>query len=184
MVALVLNHAGVETVGFTLYQPALGVEAGVADARMARHHAAQAGHRQAALPTIHHLFIQRRDHRVDQHRGRHGRRIGVAHVARVAEDHQLQIDTDLRRRQTSTVGRGHGLEHVGNQYLQLRRAKCAHGRGHTQQARVAHPQNFMHAHGWVYGVRGDGTAGSSSRRASTWATRSATGPRATRQGTS
>ncbi len=61
VVALVLHHAGMEAVGHALDRLALQIEAAVADARMARHHAAQAGHRQAALPVLLHLVGQRLD---------------------------------------------------------------------------------------------------------------------------
>ena len=57
------------------------IEAGVADARVARHHAAQAGHRQAAFPALFLVVAERRDRRIDQHRLGHRRRVRVALVA-------------------------------------------------------------------------------------------------------
>ena len=52
MIALVLDDAGMEALGLALDRPALDVDAAVADAREARHHAAQARHRQAPFPAL------------------------------------------------------------------------------------------------------------------------------------
>ena len=108
---------------------------------VARHQAAQAGHRQAAFPAVFHLVGQRRDDRIAQDGLRHRRRVGIALVAVEAEDHQLQVHADLRRGQSHALGGGHGLEHVRDQRAQLGRAEMRHGRGHAQQPRVAHLQD-------------------------------------------
>ena len=82
MVALVLHHAGMEAVGLALDRPALRVEAAVADARMARHHAAQAGHRQAALPAVVLSSPSGVITGLTSTVSRHRRRVGVALVVR------------------------------------------------------------------------------------------------------
>ena len=86
--------------------------------------------------------------RIEQHRARHRRRLGIARVDVLgAEDHQLQVDADLRRRQAGAVGGVHGVEHVGDQQVDSSRVECGHGLGHAQQARIAHLEDFTDCHG-------------------------------------
>ena len=98
---------------------ALRVEARVADARPARHHAAQAGHRQAAFPAVLELVGERRDHRIDELGVRHRLGVGIARVALDAEDHHAQRHADLRRGEPGAVLRLHRVAHVGQQRVQL-----------------------------------------------------------------
>ncbi|MCY1374547.1 hypothetical protein D9M69_618960 [compost metagenome] len=137
-----------KTGGFAVDRVAHDVTALVADAPPARHHPAQAGHGQTALPVLFLLVAQRGDHRVDQHRARHGRRVGVARVGHAAaEDHHLQVHADLRRGQARAVGGGHGVEQIGHQLVQLGGVERGHGTRHAQQARVAHFQDGLNGHG-------------------------------------
>ncbi|MCY1457698.1 hypothetical protein D9M71_750150 [compost metagenome] len=52
MVALVLHHPRMEAIGKAVDRVALGVDALVADMLEARHHAAQARHRQTTFPAV------------------------------------------------------------------------------------------------------------------------------------
>ena len=78
---------------------------------------------------------------------RHRRRLGIAHVAGKAEDHQLQVHTDLRRGQAGALGGLHGVEHVGDQRMQLGRVEFAHRGRHAQQAGIAHLQDLSNGQG-------------------------------------
>src|ERR1043165_2918424 len=66
MVAFVLYDAGMKPGGFTLKDTAVEGLAAIADLEMPRHHPAQPGNRQTALPAEHALAANRLDHRVDQ----------------------------------------------------------------------------------------------------------------------
>jgi hypothetical protein len=73
--------------------------------------------------------------------------VGVARVGRIgAENHQLQIHADLRRRQARAIDRRHGLKQVAHQLVQFVRVECGDRLGDPQQARITHPQNFTHGH--------------------------------------
>jgi hypothetical protein len=147
VVALVLHHAGMEAVHRAIDGVPVRVEAGVADAREARHHAAQAGHGEAAFPVFFLFIGQRRDGGIEQHRGRHQRPVRVAGVGRArAEDHELQIHADLRRRQARAVDGMHGVEHVLDQQVEFIGVEGGHWLGHAQQARVAHLQDVADGH--------------------------------------
>ena len=103
VVALVLDHAGVEAVRLAFDRPALRIEALVAQARVARHPAAQAGDRQAALPSFLGLVGQRRQHRIDQLGVGHRLGIGIAVVVLEAENDYAQPHADLRRGEAGAV---------------------------------------------------------------------------------
>ncbi len=122
----------------------LRVQALVADAPMARYRAAQPRHRQAALPALFHLVVQRGDPRVQQDGRRHGRGVRIALAALETEDHQLQVDADLRRGQPYPADVMHGFEHVVDQPLQLLAAEQfgRHRLRDTQQALVTHLEDF------------------------------------------
>src|SRR6185437_11535963 len=66
MVAFMLHDTGMEAADGAVDHVALGRRAAIADARPARHGAAQARHREAALPSELLGLADRRDHRVDQ----------------------------------------------------------------------------------------------------------------------
>ena len=142
-----LHDAGVKAVDLALDGPALRVEAAVADAGEARHHTAQAGHREAAFPGFFFGVAERGDLWVDQHRLGHGRRIGVTIVVPESENHHRQVDPDLRRRQACAVGIVHRVEQIDDECLQRRRIEDLHGLRDAQQARVAHLENFADGHG-------------------------------------
>ena len=145
-----LHHPRMKTVGVAADPVAVLIKPFVMNPCPARHHAAHAWHRQTTFPVRLDFIRQRRDDRIDQHRLGNRRGFGIAHVALEAEDHQLPVDADLGRRETRAVGGVHGVEHVGDQ--------CVHRKGTefrdrfclAQQARVAHAQNFVHAHRYCF----------------------------------
>jgi len=115
------------------------VEAAVADALPARHLATQPGHGQAAFPAQFLGLAQRRDDRVAQYRTRHHRRVRVARVRLpAAEDHHLQIHPDLGCSQPGAIGRGHGVEQVGDEQMQRIRVEFTDRLRHAQQPRIPH----------------------------------------------
>jgi hypothetical protein len=59
----------------------------------------------------------------------------------------LQVHPDLRRGQTSAVGRHHRLLQVHHQLVQLGRVEAGDGLGVAQQARIAHFQDGVDGHG-------------------------------------
>ena len=59
-----------------------------------------------------------------------------------AEDHEPQVDADLRCGKTGAIEMDHRFAHVGEQRLELRRAEGRDGLGDAQQARIAHAQHF------------------------------------------
>src|SRR6185369_15182568 len=67
MVAFVLHDARVESLGDTVDGIALLVRARIAKLRVARHHAAHAGNREAALPSFLDVAGEERDLRVHEH---------------------------------------------------------------------------------------------------------------------
>src|SRR6185436_3536704 len=85
VVDFVLDHTGMEVLHLALERLAVLVEPGIAQALEARHPAAHAGHRQAALPAFLDLVGERLEHRVDQHRVRHFLDAGIARVGLHAE---------------------------------------------------------------------------------------------------
>src|ERR1700730_13872224 len=68
VVALVLDDPGVKALDLAVDRLAVEAERAIADAQVPRHDAAQAGDREAALPTECPLLPEELDHRVDQHR--------------------------------------------------------------------------------------------------------------------
>src|SRR6185295_14580655 len=146
MVALVLDDAGVKSFRLALDRTAVEVEAAVADAREARHDAAQSGHRQTAFPALFLHAPDRLDRRIDEDRLGHRRRVGIAVVAVEAEDDELQVDADLRCREPGAVGRVHRLEHVGDELAQLGRREALDRTRDREQPRVAHLQDRANRH--------------------------------------
>ncbi|MCY1431500.1 hypothetical protein D9M71_474700 [compost metagenome] len=145
-----LHHPRMEAVGKAVDRVALGVDAFVADVLETRHHAAQTGHRQAAFPTLLKFAGCRRDHRVEQDGLRHRLGIRVTLAALEAEDHQLQVDTDLWCGQAHATHMAHGFEHIFDQLLQFGTAEhvFGHWRGDAQQAFVAHLENVTDHRGF------------------------------------
>src|SRR6185369_12442444 len=54
----------------------------------------------------------------------------------------LLENTDLRRRETGTLFRGHRLAHVGEKRVQRRTAEGVDRRRALKQSRIAHPQHI------------------------------------------
>ncbi|OLY74177.1 hypothetical protein AU074_27865 [Pseudomonas sp. ATCC PTA-122608] len=144
VIALVLDHSCVEAFGNPHNRLALGIEAFVANLLVTVHCPTQAGHRQAPFIAFFQHRAEWRDQRVDQDGLGHGGRVRVAFAALETEDHQLQVHTHLRRGQANATDVLHGLEHVINQLPQLRAVEHLrrNRRGNTQQALIAHFQDF------------------------------------------
>ncbi len=70
--------------------------------------------------------------------------VRIALAALETEDHQLQVDADLRRGQPYPADVMHGFEHVVDQPLQLLAAEQfgRHRLRDTQQALVTHLEDF------------------------------------------
>ncbi|MDT4875218.1 hypothetical protein FQZ97_1105680 [compost metagenome] len=133
-----------ESFGNALDRLPLRIDALIANTPITIHRPTQARHRKTTFPALLHLLAERRDQRVEQDGLRHSRGIRIAFAVLEAEDHQLQVDTDLRRSQTDTAGVAHGVEHVVDQVLQLGAAEqlLRHRRRNAQQALVTHLQDF------------------------------------------
>ncbi len=139
MIALVLDDPRVQPLDGAVDGLALGREAAIAHPLETRHQAAQSGNRQAPVPAVLAPVVERLDHRVDQHRERREVVIAVllALARRVKDDH-AQVHVNLRRRQSEALGVDHGLDHIGDQRLDLGRRRVGHLLGTHAQRRVAH----------------------------------------------
>ena len=120
------------------------IEARVADLRMAIDRTAHAGHGpgQPSQPSSV-SFESGGDLRIEQDRARHRRRIRIAFAMFEAEDHQLQIDADLRRGQANAACGLHGLGfHVRDQRDAARAISNVFDPGWpaTAATHVAHPR--------------------------------------------
>ncbi len=152
MIVFVLHDARMKARAAALDRFAVLVEPRVAQAGKTRHHPAHAGHRQAALPALLEVIAQRRQGRIDQNGLRHRLGLGVARVVLDAENHDLQPDADLRRRESGAVERRHRIAHVGEQRVQLGGVEFRHRLRAFEQTRVAHSQYISNRH-WLPPVR-------------------------------
>ena len=139
-----LHHPRMKTLGFTHNRLAFRAEPFVANALITLHCATQTRYGQAAFPVLFKYWAQRRDQWIDQDGLRYRFGIGVAFAVLKAKNHQLQINPDLRRRQTHAARMLHGLQHVIDQLPELRAVEhvIRHRLGNVQQALIAHFQNF------------------------------------------
>jgi hypothetical protein len=64
-----------------------------------------------------------------------------------AEYHHSQPDPDLRCGEPGAIEMAHGVLHINKQVFELRRAKPANRLRNSQEAWVAHFQNFAYCHG-------------------------------------
>ena len=146
MVALVLDHTGMEARDRAVDRVAVEVAAGVTHPCVTRHDTTHPRHRQAALPALLLRIVERRNGRIAKDGVGHLVGVGVARIAAHAKDHHLQQHADLRRSDACAVERRHGVLQVVHQLAQLRRAKGADRRRDLQQPRVAHSQYWPHSH--------------------------------------
>ena len=147
VIALVLNHSRMKALHRPIYGVTIDIKARITHSIPARHHASHPRHRQAALPIQQLLLTYRCDDRVDQHRDRHDRCIGITRIGLTrTKHHDLQIDANLRSRQTSSVGCMHGVQQVLKKQVQSIRIKFGHRLGNLQQAGVTHFQNCANCH--------------------------------------
>ena len=155
VVDLVLERAGGQAALHLLVLAAVAVEVADADVDLARHVAAQVGHREAALVDLDHLVVERLDHRVDHHRERDRRLVRVARVVRLdLDDRDPQRLADLVRREAGAVGGALGLDQVVDQRLHLGRAQARPGdlAGALAQHRIAHGDDLANAHAGASGA--------------------------------
>jgi Zn-dependent protease with chaperone function len=85
---------------------------------------------------------------------RDGFGLGVTFAFLEAEDYNLQTDANLRRCQSDTPGRSHGVEHVLNQGIKCRIIiEVYDGAGDLQQSRIPHAERFNpRAKAWQWEV--------------------------------
>ncbi len=131
-----------EAIDYPVDWLAVRIETLVTDAGVARHFATQTGNGQAALPAQFFVIAQGRDDRVDQNGLRHRISIRITLTFFESEDHQLQTNTNLRRRQANAPRRGHGVEHILDQLLQLFCPERHHRIGRLEKQRFAHAQDL------------------------------------------
>ena len=137
----VLHDAGVNVADGALDGPTAKVEAAVAQIFPARHRAAQPGHRETAFPAVFDLCRERCQQRVDQHRAGHRFGVRIAGVAVDPENHDAQIDADLRRGQAGTVERAHGVLHIDDQRREFVGGEALNDPRLLPQTRIAHFQH-------------------------------------------
>jgi len=142
MIAFMLHDTGMETLDATLEPPTRFVMPRVINALPAWHPAAQSRHRKAALPALLFLVAEGCQFGIDQDGLWYRRRFGIARIRLAAEDHDPQIDTDLRRRQAGAIEMRHGVAHVAEKFRQLHGAELRNRSRNAQQPRIAHAQNF------------------------------------------
>jgi hypothetical protein len=70
--------------------------------------------------------------------------VRVARVRVEAEDHQTQIDADLRRCQANTICGMHGFVHVGDDRLEFGKVNVPNRLCHPQQPGITHFQYFAY----------------------------------------
>jgi hypothetical protein len=81
------------------------------------------------------LLAEGRQLGIDEHREGHRIRIRVARIGLDAENHHAQPHPDLRRSKPRAIEIAHGVPHIGEQGLELRRAEFAHRFGDTASSR-------------------------------------------------
>ncbi len=119
----------------------------VSDVLPARHHSTLTRHREAPFDPLFQSRLDRINLRIAQDRSGHKRGIWITGVRMItAKDDYLQADTDLRSRQSSTLGGLHGIEHIGHQLMQLRRIKGGNWLGLKKQPGVTDLENFTCCH--------------------------------------
>ncbi len=143
MIALVLHHARVKALGDTVDCHSKLVKAAIAKMRMSLNYAAHSGYRQAPFPTLFKFLIEHFDKGIDQHGAWNRWRIGIAFIAIEAEDHQTQIDADLRCGEPCAIRRLHGLKHVRDEDMQLGSIEFGDFASHAQKPRISHSQDWM-----------------------------------------
>src|SRR6185437_2427177 len=80
-------------------------------------------------------------HRIDELRVRHGLGVGISRVAFDAEDHDAQVDPDLRRGEPGAGLRAHRFAHVVEQRAQRYGIHALDFSRALEQARIAHAQD-------------------------------------------
>src|SRR5216683_2474649 len=149
MVAFVLHDAGMEALDLAIDCAAVERQAAIADAAGPRHGAAQAGDRQAALPTELDGPVERRDLGIDEHRKVERRIVRPAGgtLGGDLEDDDAASDVDLRRGKAGAADIDQRLDHVGDQRLDVRSGRIGDRRRDAAQDRVPHAGYLEDRHG-------------------------------------
>ena len=156
MVALVLDHAGMEALSLPLEMLSVETICPVANGAVTGHAAHQARNGQTALPAKLGFVANRLDLRIDQHR--QGDRIGVFAVLATAalgayrKNHQPQGNMNLGGGEAGPRRILHRLQHIGDQAANLGCLRVRHLVGTAAQHRVPHLGNFQNGHGNDYGA--------------------------------
>lgn len=136
------HYAGVKIFHRTISRLSVLTLAGIAQALVARHPAAQAWPRQATFPSVFLFRGKRRQYRIDQHGEGYAQGVRVAFAGLKAKNHQPQIDADLRCSKPDAIEVTHGVDHVSDQSIQFRGIQYIDRPRHLKQARIAHAQDF------------------------------------------
>src|SRR6058998_2106224 len=148
VVGLVLADPREEVLRDEVHRLPLAVQALQAHGRVAGHHAAHVGDREAALPALLHFVRERRDDRIDDHHQGHRGRVRVARVPEHLDDGDLLGRVYLVRRQPGPVVLAHRLHHVVDESLDLRRANGpgVDGRGDLPQHGMPETRDLQNRH--------------------------------------
>src|SRR5579862_4949277 len=149
MIDFMLHDPRMESLDAAIDRRPVQVEPLITDPAVARHQAAHPRDREASLPPLILLGVERHDKRVDEDRIWDRRDVRIARIVFELEDHRPQAHSDLRRCDTRTMQRAHGLVHVGNQLGEL----CIEARYRVcnlAQQRLTHLQNPPDCHGRQY----------------------------------
>jgi hypothetical protein len=173
MVAFVLHHAGMETLGLTDDRLAVQSQPGIADTGKARHDTAHPRHRKAALPTERGFFRQRLDHRIEEDVERpriivvrlcpvRRRVVGfpgticvfcilrvlrIRGFGRLVEDDDAQRHMNLGRGQAHPARVHHCFHHIADQGPDWRLGGVWDLLGRRAQHRITHFRNLENGHG-------------------------------------
>src|SRR5262245_29703365 len=148
MIRLVLDHPSEELLRHGVDLAAIPIVGLEPDRRVAGHYAAHVRHGEASLPAVVHLLGERRHDRVDEDGERNGGRVGIARVLGNLDHADLLERVHLRRGEAGPVVLAHGLDHVVDEPLSLRRPDLLHGneRRLLAQHRVAETGDLQNSH--------------------------------------
>ena len=150
MVDFVLHDPRMEIADAAIDRPAGGVGARITQPPIAGDEAAHAGYRQAALPALDQFIVEGREHGIDERGKRYGLGIGIPGILLDAEDHNPQVDADLRRGKPGAIEMLHRVPHIPQQLLELGRSEGLDRLGDREQARITHLEDFAYCHGYEY----------------------------------
>jgi small subunit ribosomal protein S21 len=147
MIHLVLQDAGEQAVSLAGDRAAATVERREADPAMPWHEAAQIGDRQASLEPGLDLVAERRELGVDQHVDLGATTLGTVGQLHGSDD--APAGMNLGRGETDAVGIRHGLQHVVDQGLNIRRPDLLDRGGPRKEDGVAEAGDLAQRHDGV-----------------------------------